>query len=212
MTVHYDEKYRWPNWPEFLRREGSTAFIGYGTLINKASASRSMGRAGEGQPVTAFGVRRVFSFVLEDENYVDHGGLYRRSDYENHVATLNIQETGEDADIVNGVLMRVSGNQIDGLAGREAGYDIIPVAYSLVADPEHQLNAYIFTARKESSVIGHRVRDDVLPNESSLEICLSGARDYGEGFLDTWIRHCYLADGSRLLNNDYYRDLIETII
>jgi hypothetical protein len=45
-----------------------------------------------------------------------------------------------------------------------------------------------------------------------LEICLSGARDYGEGFLDTWIRHCYLADGSRLLNNDYYRDLIETII
>jgi len=211
VTLHYDEKYRWPNWPEFLRRQGSTEFIGYGTLINKASASRSMCGAGKGQPVIVFGVRRVFSFVLEDKNYADHGGLYRRSDYENHVATLNVQETGMDEDIVNGVLMQVSRDQIDGLAEREAGYDIIPVAYSLVADPERSFNAYIFTAQQGSSEIGHRVRDDVLPNESPLEICLSGARDYGEEFLDTWIRHCYLADGSRLLDNNYYRDLIETI-
>jgi hypothetical protein len=209
--MNYDENHRWPNWPEFLRRRESVEFIGYGTLINKVSASRSMSGASERKPVNAFGVRRVFNFVLEDKNYADHGGLYRRSEFENHVATLNIQETGKSEDIVNGVLMQVSNNDVDGLAEREAGYDIISVVYSLVESPQTVSRAYIFTARQGSSDIGHRVRNDVLPNESSLETCLSGARDYGEEFLDTWIRHCYLADGSRLLANDYYRTLVEKI-
>jgi hypothetical protein len=57
--------------------------------------------------------------------------------------------------------------------------------------------------------IGHRVQDDVLPNESALETCLSGASDYGRGFLDTWVQHCYLADGRKLLENDYFSALIE---
>ncbi len=89
-----DENYNWPHWPEFLNRQGNAEFVVYGTLINNASASQTLNQSGERQPVNAFSVRRVFSFVLEDKNYVDHGGLYRRSRFENHIATLNIQETG----------------------------------------------------------------------------------------------------------------------
>lgn len=207
----YDENFIWPNWPEFLRKQGSAAFVGYGTLINKTSASHSLSEAGEREPVNAFGVRRIFNFVLEDKNYVDHGGLYKRSNFENHVATLNVQETGSNEDIVNGVLMQVSNDGLDGLAEREAGYDIIPVVYSVIADAEKVSKAYMFTARQGSPEIGHRVKDDVLPNESSLETCLAGARDYGGEFLNTWVLHCYLADGNRLLDNDYYRILIEKI-
>ncbi len=67
----------------------------------------------------------------------------------------------------------------------------------------------MFIARKTSPEICHRVKDDALPNESALETCLAGANEYGRKFLDTWIRHCHLADGSRLLEHDYYRILIE---
>ncbi len=105
--------------------------------------------------------------------------------------------------------MKVTAEGLDALAEREAGYDIIPVVYALIDDPEKVSKAYMFIARKRSREIGHRVKDDVLPNESALETCLAGAKEYGKGFLDTWIRHCYLADGSRLSENDYYRILIE---
>jgi hypothetical protein len=111
-------------------------------------------------------------------------------------------------DVVNGVLMKVTKEGFDALAKREAGYDIYPVVYALFDDPEKISEAYVFIARETSREIGHRVKDDVLPNESALETCLAGASEYGRSFLNTWTRHCYLADGSRLLDNDYYRALI----
>jgi hypothetical protein len=207
--MQYDENYLWPHWPEFLRAQGGAEFIVYGTLINKTSASRTLSQSDDRKSVHAFGVRRVFNFVLEEHNYVENGGLYHRSQFQNHKATLNVQETGRNEDIVNGVLMKVTGEGFDSLAEREAGYDIIPVVYALIDGPEKVSKAYMFIARQRSAEIGHRVKDDVLPNESALETCLAGANDYGREFVDTWIQHCYLADGSRLLDNDYFRALIE---
>ena len=183
-------------------------FIAHGTLINKKAASQILDPSEERKPVHAFGVRRVFNFVLEDQNYDDRGGNYRRSKFKNHSATLNIQQTGDEKDIVNGILMSVNKEGIDAIAKREAGYDIITVGYALIGGAKTLSNAYMFMAREESPEIGHRVRDDILPNESALETCLVGATDYGRNFLDTWIRHCYLADSSPLLDHDYYRELI----
>lgn len=207
--MQYDENYYWPHWPGFLKNQGSAEFIVYGTLINKVSASQTLSQSDERSSVHAFGVRRVFNFVLEDQNYVENGGLYRRSKFQNHQATLNVQETGSKDDIVNGVLMKVTEEGFDALAEREAGYDIIPVVYALIDDPERISKAYMFIARQSSVEIGHRVKDDVLPNESALETCLAGAGDFGREFVETWVRHCYLADGSRLLKNDYFSALIE---
>lgn len=206
--MQYDESYYWPHWPGYLKEQGGAEFIVYGTLINKKSASHTLSQSEERKSVHAFGVRRVFNFVLEEQNYVENGGLYRRSQFENHNATLNVQETGSRDDIVNGVLMKVGEVGFDALAKREAGYDIIPVVYAFIDEPKRISKAYMFIARPDSEQIGHRVKDDVLPNESALETCLSGASDYGSEFLDTWIRHCYLADGGKLLDNDYFETLI----
>lgn len=207
--MQYDENYYWPHWPEFLKKQGSVELIVYGTLINKSSASRTLNQSDDRSSVHAFGVRRIFNFVLEEQNYVENGGNYCRSQFQNHKATLNIQETGKKEDIVNGVLMRITGDGFDGLAEREAGYDIVPVVYSLIDNPETVSKAYMFIARQSSKEIGYRVRDDVLPNESALETCLAGASDFGRPFVETWIQHCYLADGNRLLENDYYSALID---
>ena len=182
--MQYDENFYWPHWPGFLKEQGRAEFVVYGTLINKMSASHTVSQSDDRKSVHARGVRRVFNFVLEEQNYVENGGLYRRSQFQNHKATLNVQETGSNEDIVNGVLMKVTEEGFDALAEREAGYDIIPVVYTLIHDPDTISKAYMFTARKESDEIGHRVKDDVLPNESALETCIAGASEFGSSFVD----------------------------
>ena len=72
--------------------------------------------------------------------------------------------------------------------------------------------AYMFIARKNSVVVGHRVRDDILPNESSVSICLRGASSYGQDFVHAWIDSCYLADGTKLMANPYCEKLVRQIL
>ena len=89
-----DESLLWPNWVDSLKQEPQSDFIAQGTLINKQSIGQTLGRATLRGPVVAFGVRRIFNFALEDGNYEEHGGRYRRSSDPSHRATLNILETG----------------------------------------------------------------------------------------------------------------------
>ena len=144
-----------------------------------------------------------------DNNYKEQGGRYERSDKRNHRATLNLVHTGNPQDQVNGILFSIGPDDVDTLAQREYGYDIVPVEYE--QETETGL-AYMFMARKASPAIGNRVMDDVLPNESALRTCLSGAATYGKAFLDTWITSCYLADGTPLMENLYYRNLVEAFL
>ena len=99
-----EENLLWPNWVDYLKQERQSDFIAQGTLINKQSIGQTIGRAILRGPAIAFGVRRIFNFALEDENYEEHGGRYSRSTKLSHRATLNILETENVEDKVNGVL------------------------------------------------------------------------------------------------------------
>lgn len=200
-----DSRLLWPHWPDFIKKSSVRRFIAQGTLINKHSIERTIGRANLHGPVAAMRVRRIFNFALMDENYREQGGRYERSHDESHRATLNIVHTGNADDTVNGILFSTSTGDIDALAEREYGYDLLPVEYRRL---DHRDWAFMFIARKESDVIGHRVLDDILPNESSLSTCLSGAATYGKVFLDNWIASCSLADGSPLMSHPYYEDRV----
>ena len=200
-----EEHLLWPDWADFVKNNQHCQFIAQGTLINKHSIGKTIGRARLHGPVVASEVRRVFNFALIDENYEEHGGRYKRSQEDSHCATLNVEHTGNTRDKVNGILFSTSPADIDALARREYGYDLLPV--------EHQVGdeiavAHMFIARKESQTIGHRVLDNILPNESSLSICLTGAATYGKAFLNTWIESCYLADGTPLMKNPYYENFV----
>ena len=87
------------------------------------------------------------------------------------------------------------------MAEREYGYDLLPVEYERSGT---RSIAYMFIARQNSETIGHRVLDDILPNESSLSICMTGAATYGPVFLNMWIDSCLLADKSPLTDDPYY--------
>ncbi len=203
-----EESLKWPNWVDYLKQEQQSDFIAQGTLINKHSIGQTIGRAILHGPVIAFGVRRIFNFALEDENYKEHGGRYSRSATLSHRATLNILRTRSSEDKVNGILFSADADDIDYLAKREYGYDLLPVEYEQLGA---RSVAYMFIARQDSKTIGHRVLDDILPNESSLSICLTGAATYGTAFLKMWIESCLLANMTPLIDDPYYGALIENI-
>ena len=124
-----EESLLWPNWVEYLKGKKRCELIAQGTLINKHSIDQTIGRASLRGPVIASGVRRIFNFALIDENYEENGGRYKRSGDATHSATLNILSTGEAQDKVNGILFSVLAAEIDSLAEREYGYDLLPVEY-----------------------------------------------------------------------------------
>jgi len=202
------QNYLWPNWVDFLKQQKDIRIITYGTLINRNSIQKTASFSSSIEPVVALGVKRVFNFALIDENYVDQGGRYERSSKRNHSSTLNILHTGNVKDKVNGILLSTLPGEIDALAEREYGYDIIPVEYKGI---NQKGSAYMFIARK-SQEIGYRVRDDILPNESALTLCLTGASIYGREFLEMWINSCYLADGTALTDHPYYKSFIDDFL
>ncbi len=203
-----EESLLWPNWMDNLKHERQSDFIAQGTLINKHSIGQTIGSAILRGPVIAFGVRRIFNFALEDGNYEEHGGRYSRSANPSHRATLNILETGYAEDKVNGILFSADAADIDSLAEREYGYDLLPVSYE---QSSAKSVAYMFIARQDSKAIGHRVLDDIFPNESSLSICLTGAATYGAAFLKMWIESCLLANKIPLVDDPYFGALVEKV-
>jgi hypothetical protein len=112
-------------------------------------------------------------------------------------------------DTLNGILFSVAAEEIQALAKREYGYDVVAVGCTGAAGSS---SAFIFTASKASPHIGHRVADDVLPNESAVTTCLTGAATYGREFLELWIDSCYLANGTPLRDDPYYRNLIHSFL
>ncbi len=196
----------WVDWPERIKRQSHARFIAYGTLINRHSIGTTLSNAVIEGPVIASGVRRIFNFVLEDGNYQDCGGRYARSAHPHRRATLNVLHTEHSHDRLNGVLFSVPVGELQALAEREYGYDVVAVE---CAGADEASWAYIFTASKASPQIGHRVADDVLPNESAVTTCLAGAATYGKEFLEGWIDSCYLADETPLRDDPYYKNLIQ---
>lgn len=203
-----EENLLWPIWVDKLKQEKESYFIAQGTLINKHSIGQTVGGAKLHGPVIASGVKRIFNFALEDNNYSEHGGRYTRSLNPTHRATLNILSTGNAQDKVNGILFSAEARDIDNLAEREYGYDLLPVECEKASTLSV---AYMFIARQDSKTIGHRVLDDILPNESSLSICMKGAATYGAPFLRMWVESCLLANKTPLIDHPYYAGLIRKL-
>jgi hypothetical protein len=187
----------------FLRanRLEGLPLVGYGSLLNQASAARTIHPSARRQPVTALGARRVFNHRLDNETLRRYGAIDKRRDPGSVVdpraiAALNVIATGQPEDTLNGVLFEVPAADIPGLCGREEGYDLAPVVcvdFGLPAGG--RFPAYILTCPDEPRGGFRRTDNGLTPHWPYLEVCLEGARAVSREFYEVFLATTFLADG-----------------
>lgn len=183
--------------------KGKVLVFGYGSLISRESAGRSVSAEAIAtmRPAVAFGVKRLFNYKAAR---TDHWGPIQDP---KERAMLNLVPTWSYLNWVNGVVMEVDAEDLANLVKRETGYDLVPliiadwddvmaqhgdpnirIAYSFVAASELR-NHIIYTSTKYYPVRGylHAIQD--------------GAMDFGMHFRRVWNATTYLADGITRLDD-----------
>jgi cation transport regulator ChaC len=107
-----------------------TAVFGYGSLVSAASAAVTLGRPPQERweedaavPASLRGWRRRFSQARDNRNCEKTFARDADDSVPSHVLGLNVEETGDPADMVNGLLIAVDDAELDRLDVRELRYD-----------------------------------------------------------------------------------------
>ena len=178
--------------------EGKILVFGYGSLMNKVSASRSMKpEAIESmQTAIAFGVKRIFNYKATK---TAHWG---ENQHPKEKAMLNLTQTVNIASIANGVTIEVDLEDFTRLVQREIGYDLVPILVmsekdlkEKAADPEIRV-AYTFTAASELRNHINYTHTKYYPVRGYLHAVQAAAAQYGDEFARMWDETTYLADGT----------------
>lgn len=194
-------QYPWKGLEEHLGRVAGShiPFVGYGSMLNSESAARTFSTASmrSGQPVIAFGGRRIFNYEMRSD-----GGRYGPPSGALALAALNVRLTGKIDESVNGVLLEILVRDVSALRAREVGYDLEPVACLRWDELEKPpLLAYILQAPDEPRAGKRHTNDSLEPHREYYRVCRSGAREFGELFLRFWLSTTYLADGVTPVGN-----------
>jgi len=172
-------------------------FVGYGSLVNPASAAKTVSQEviDTFRPVVCFGGKRIF-----ERNYVNnaHWGKRIRN---NDNGMLNVIPVKNLSQMFNGVSMQVSLEEMVHLTEREIGYDLIPMLTLHWDEAMDQNNrtpkfflAYIFSASSEKRGNEIHVSPCVNPVPGYSYFSMAGAAEYGKAFLKFWVDTTYLAD------------------
>ena len=169
-------------------------FVGYGSLINSSSASITIHNPGTTRtPWLAFGCKRIFNYEMPPAALSRYGSP--RTPFER--AALNVQVTHDCNDLVNGVLITLSADDVAALRTREVGYDFLPVVtlpWDGAEDAEptvgYILSAPDVAAKPEWQIVNNRL----LPHPAYRKICQHGASQISPQFLREFLGSTYLAD------------------
>lgn len=176
---------------------GRLPLVGYGSLLNKASAANTLHACTQRTPCIAFGCRRVFNYRMP-KAVLSRRGITQAS---TSIAALNVLATQNSHDVINGMLIAVELADIPALKLREFGYDLTPVYYL----PWHDLDsislsiAYVLCAPDIASRPEFQVTDsNLLPEPSYALLCEEGAAEVSQDFRDAFLATTYLADKDTL--------------
>ncbi len=172
--------------------------FGYGSLMNKVSAARSMkSEAVESmQPVVAFGVKRLFNYKVTDPSR--WGPDQNRKER----AMLNLAQTVNIGSMANGVILEVDAQDLSSLVARETGYDLVPILVASWDDVQAQnvdveiRIAYTFVAVNELRNNIAYTSTEYYPVIGYLHAVQEAAKTYGEEFASFWNATTYLANGT----------------
>lgn len=172
--------------------------FGYGSLMNKVSAARSMkAEAVESmEPAIAFGVKRLFNYKVTDPSR--WGAEQSRKER----AMLNIAQTLNIGYTANGVVLEVDAEDLTKLVSRETGYDLVPILVASWSDvmnqnPEIEVRvAYTFVAVNELRNNTAYTSTEYYPVLGYLHAVQEASQAYGPEFAAFWNATTYLADGT----------------
>lgn len=176
--------------------EGKIPLFAYGSLMNRASAARSLNTTAieSMQPAIAFGLKRVFNYKgAEKTHWSKQADPVER-------AMLNITPTGTYESIINGTIVEINASDLGNLVKREEGYDLVPL---LIADWDSAINengnievkiGYTFMASDELRLGTKYTDSQFYPNRGYLRAVREGASAFGPTFLDFWNATTYLGD------------------
>lgn len=159
--------------------------FGFGSLINRDSLLVTASRARSMQPATITGFRREFSMwdpVGFSETNPDVAGIA-------HCALDVIPDAGSDS-VVNGVAFSVDADDFAALKQREVEYmAIVTQVYDFETN---QLlgDCYVFSSGKRDGNFAH----NNIAQQRYLEVCLDGARQFGQEFFDEFLRTTYIGE------------------
>jgi hypothetical protein len=187
------------------RDDSSIHVVGYGSLMNRGSALRTLSDPEDILgPVVAFRSRRVFDYRMPTTTLA----RYPQKVDPSRTAALNVYQAEADEQIVTGVLCRVAFETLEAFRRREAGYDLIPVVTLPYLDLEGPLATAFILSCPATSTDGVRRTDHSLsPHPGYFQLCLSGARAVSDEFAELFLATTFRANGTLLSHG--YDDLLD---
>jgi hypothetical protein len=167
--------------------EDGVLVLGYGSLINRTSASRTV-TSNTRRAAISFGLRRVFNYEipLDNERYEFTADPLAR-------AALNVRVTGVVEDAVNGVLMDVPLVDVAAFRAREVAYDLVQLPCIWWGDPDPTpFPAWVVRSPEDAT---GRTNNGIVPHRGYYDLCRRGASRFGDSYLAFWLATTYLADG-----------------
>ncbi|MEM9160334.1 MAG: hypothetical protein AAGB46_14915 [Verrucomicrobiota bacterium] len=194
-TTHPSFPYPWNDLESFLHEAQMDALplVGYGSLINQASAGRTINtdESAKRQAVAAYGAIRVFNYRMPERFLHERYG----STEENKVAALNCEATGNASDAFNGILSHVARQHLPALREREKHYSLKPCLYTPWDAPSDSAEvAYFFELLPNAAIPDHPYDPTVLPHSDYTDICRTGAAAISPDFLNFFDHTTLLAD------------------
>jgi hypothetical protein len=189
-------EYPYKNLPDQLKKMGKKDIIlfTYGSLISYTSANKTLSKKTleTRKPAVAFGIRRVFDRDVP----IRKGSKWKLTNDEKARGMLNVIDTHNSFDMVNGVIVNVPIEELNEILIREVGYDLVPVLcidWDLCnsSSPESYI-AYTFRAKQKSQYTSQNIK----PRPGYYELVRDAAKEYGPLFYTIWINTTYCSDGN----------------
>ena len=165
----------------------------YGSLISYTSANKTLSKKTleTRKPSVAFGIRRVFDRDVP----IRKNSKWKQTYDERARGMLNVINTHNPFDMVNGVIVDVPIEELNEILVREVGYDLVPVlcidwdlCHSTFPD---SYIAYTFRAKQKSKYTSQSIK----PRPGYYELVRDAAKEYGPLFYTMWINTTYCPDG-----------------
>ena len=182
---------------------GKILVFGYGSLMNKISASRTVKAESVDtmQMAVAFGVKRIFNYKASKTKHWQEDLDVKEK------AMLNLTQTFNIASLVNGVTIEVDLEDFSRLVMREIGYDLVPILVvdeKDIADENPNLDvrvAYTFVAMNELRNHINYTSTKYYPVRGYLRAVQEAAAMHGKKFAKLWNKTTYMADGVTCIND-----------